>query len=672
MEHFYETLFEVSNDYRYNMLLLLQEKPMRITEISKKLELTTQEISRHASRLGESGLIYKDVEGFYQLTNYGDLIHILLEEFLFVSKHRDYFIDHSVIDLSPEFIKRMGELSESKCINNTLEFLHFMDNIIRESKEMVWLQVDQYPLTFLGSIIEGYKKGVKFRIIEQSEIVAGPRMSLESIEETNAILSMRNTSLSEQKIHDKVGVFMFLSEDKCAVAFPTKGSVFDYKGFISSDIRSVMWCKELFQYYWDRSNPIYQSSSKLTELAPIPVVAKPKHGAVLVEGHDSLADAKMVQDAVDQYDDVLLRGTFNFGTSTVKISKSVRIRGEVNNGQLMTKIYKKGWSFPFFDFESIFEVNGANAEVVIESIHFTDFNCSCINGRRAKSLKILDNKMTLETGYGRGWKYSQYGDIVTGIWLESPPTQQSSGVNFSGGVVIEGNYLDFAQAQSEKMDYNLAPAFSNYVSSQPKLDSHEYYISIGINIFNLSEKIEIKHNTIKNMNARGISISENFSKADVIIDENIIESSIPGSYPFKGSEAGVGIFAQNSSLKVITHSSLRINDNTVQIDNPDYCGIMVLGFELDDDKTNTIIKGNITNNKIYLQNGQASIKIDSDNFEVVNNTLSGKVFFGVMRTVKGITGSLSSNENNELMKNNDVNNLRLMDPRWWVSRHGPI
>jgi predicted transcriptional regulator len=92
MERFYETLFEVSNDYRHGIILLLKESPMTVTEISKKLDLTTQEISRHISRLSESGLVVKDVDGLHHLTNYGELIHVLLEELEFVSKHRDYFI----------------------------------------------------------------------------------------------------------------------------------------------------------------------------------------------------------------------------------------------------------------------------------------------------------------------------------------------------------------------------------------------------------------------------------------------------------------------------------------------------------------------------------------------------------------------------------------------------
>ena len=60
-EKFYDLLFEVSNEHRHNIMLLLQEEAMRVTAISKKLDLTTPEISRHVSRLSEIGLASKNV-----------------------------------------------------------------------------------------------------------------------------------------------------------------------------------------------------------------------------------------------------------------------------------------------------------------------------------------------------------------------------------------------------------------------------------------------------------------------------------------------------------------------------------------------------------------------------------------------------------------------------------
>ncbi|MDH5199468.1 MAG: winged helix-turn-helix domain-containing protein, partial [Candidatus Bathyarchaeota archaeon] len=62
LERFHNLLFEVSNEYRHGILLLIQNKAMRITDITKELNLTYPEIRRHISRLQDTGLIQRDVE----------------------------------------------------------------------------------------------------------------------------------------------------------------------------------------------------------------------------------------------------------------------------------------------------------------------------------------------------------------------------------------------------------------------------------------------------------------------------------------------------------------------------------------------------------------------------------------------------------------------------------
>jgi predicted transcriptional regulator len=672
MERFYMTLFEVSNDYRHSILLLLKEKPMKIMEISKKLELTTQEISRHISRLTESGLVAKDVEGFHHLTNYGKLIHVLLEEFEFVSKYRDYFIDHSVLDLDLEFVKRLGDLSGSRYVNNTMEFLHFVDRLIKESKESVWLQVDQYPLTSIGSIIDGLKRGVKFRVLEQSEVLSGPRVNLETLEEAEAIIKTRNTAQSEQRTLNENGVFMFISDDRCAVAFPTKGALFDYKGFTASDKRSIKWCSDLFNYNWGKISLRQTPSGDAHEYRPSPVSVRMEKGVAVIDGQNLSIDAQNVQYAVDHYDEILLKGVFDFGASTIKVTKSVKIRGEKEADSPTTKIFKRGWSFPLVNFDSVFEVDGKNIDVSIEDIHFTDFDGSCINGRRARSLKILNNRMTLETGYGRGWKYHQYGDFVTGIWLDTPLDLTKSEKNFVNGVLVEGNYLDFEEARIDATLEKSPNESSVGFLSETKATGHEYYQGMGIHINNLSCRVDVKRNIIRNMNARGISIADNFTEAKISVADNVIHSEIPGSYPYHGVEAGIGIFAQASFLHQRPGFKIDIHGNSIRLEKPDYCGVVALNSTQTDAKSDSVLSGSIAKNKIHLDDGRAGVKVGSEDLEVLKNILTGGAFFGIIKSTAGLPGSLTANEENDKIKDNDLSSFEIIDPRRWVSRRWPV
>ncbi len=665
MERFYETLFEVSNDYRHSTLLLLKEKPTKVVEISRKLKITSQEVSRHISRLTESGLVAKDVEGFYHLTNYGELIYVLLEEFEFVSKHRGYFIDHSIRGLDPQFVKRLGELSESRCVN-TMEFLHFIDKMIKEAKESVWLQVDQYPLTSIGTIIDGLKRGVRFKVLEQSELLSGPRVNLDTIEEAETVIKTRDTTLSEQRTLNENGVFMFLSEDRCAIAFPIKGANFDYKGFTARDTKSVGWCRDLFNHYWNRTESKQTQLREAPEYQPSPLAIRMENGIAVIEGQNASIDSTNVQYAVDHYEDILLKGVFDLGSAKIKVSRSVNIRGESGEHSPLTKISKRGWSFPLVNFDSVFEVNGENIDVLIENIHFTDFDCACIESRRARSLKILKNKMTLETGYGRGWNYYPFGDFVTGVWLDSPLDLTASENNFAGGILIEGNYFDFEEAKVEtSLDKHRQETLVSSLS-QKKSSGHDRYQGIGIHINNLSCKVDVKGNTIRNMNARGISVTDNFPEANVSIANNVIQSEVPGSHPYNGVEAGVGIFAQASFIHQRTGFSIEIYDNSIRLERPDYCGIEVFRSEKDDEEEGAL-KGSIFNNQLYLREGLFGIYVSPKNVDVSANKISGKAFYGIQ-----IKGFKKSNDLDLKYKDNDISNLVVRDPVLHIRRRKPV
>jgi predicted transcriptional regulator len=255
MQSLYDLLFEVSNDFRYQIINLLNRKPMKISQISNQLNQTMQEVSRNANRLSENGLIYKDNNGFFHLTHYGEIIHILLYEMLFVSKHREYFITHTVKGISTEYITRLGELSGGKCIKNVMEFLYNVKEIIDDSKEHVWLLVDQYPLNLLSSTIEAIDRQVSFRILDENQNIIDDYIYPDSLAEKKTLAQYINAPQLEHRTIKKSGIFLILSENKCALAFPLDGISFDYQGFIASDKRSMTWSEAIFQHYWNSSHP---------------------------------------------------------------------------------------------------------------------------------------------------------------------------------------------------------------------------------------------------------------------------------------------------------------------------------------------------------------------------------------------------------------------------------
>jgi len=659
-ENFFDVLFEISSEDRYRILLQLSEGPKRVTQLAQILELGHTEISRHISRICDVKLAGRDVDGLYQLTPYGEVVLEQLQGFEFTSRFRDYFASHSLSGLPKEFVKRIGDLSDSTLVDNVVDFLHFVESGIKEAKEYVWLQVDRFPLTALSSIIEVLKQGVRYRIIEPSKGESGSFLNIDSSKEMKDLVRTRHTPLVEQRTTENVHVYLFVSGDRCAFAFPIKDGGFDYKGFKATDVNALNWCGDLFNYFWEGAEPRVYISPK-QHIRPTRVRApEMDNGQIIVEGRDDLlVDAQAVQDAVNYYDEVILRGTFNLGTSTVVIIRSVVIRGEGREDDVpLTKVYKSGWTFPFYSKPGIYQqhrvflVDGEGADVTIENIHFTDFEYLCLDGHNGNSLTIRNNRITLQTGLGRGVS-SPIGDQVIGI-------MQFGG--FPGGVRIEGNYLDFVLSYGSLARSARANDRAEDPNYRSDLTKHDCYLGFGIDIFYACGKVIIENNIVRNINARGIVAADNTGSAYIQIKNNTIISEIYGSYYGVQRFAGFGIKA-TSGWHVGPAPHIEISDNTIRCEKINYCGIGLTGPELGPIGAEKLIDGMVKNNRIHLENGSIGIFTEScDGFEITDNTITGKAYYGIgifpgfdkKRT------ELGAHEN--VIEDNNIGDLKIKDP----------
>ena len=661
---FHDLLFEMSNENRYGVLLILRKQARRITDLTREMKLATTEVRRHVSRLAEVDLIQRDIGGFYHITPYGETSLLLFQELIFLSSNSEYFKTRTLSKIPTDFVKQIGNLGASIKLNDAMDFLRHTENLLKESKEYAWLLVDQFPMNSLSSIVEAIEHGVKFRIIEPRERILNPDIESTTSEETQALSRTRQTPLVDQRMVDEVNVHLFLSEKQCVVAFPTSNGQYDYRGFTATDDSSLKWCRELFQNYWDEA-------VKRTPAAPVVPVKRGRVsgkgkslGQIVVVGlENSDFDAQTVQDAVDNYDEVILKGTFNFGVSSVLISRSVLVKGEGRENDIpSTTIYKKGWRFPFTEFDSIFKVDGEGSIVTIENIHFTDFNNSCLWGSRGNSLTIKNNRITLRSGYGRGMSYGAFGDIVMGIWVEGRGS-------FGGKVTMEGNYIDFASAGAWG-GFHSRGGLEEDPEYRPDLFNHEYYIGVGITVNNVAGNVSVKNNIVRNANARGISTASNRASADVQIRHNTVVSDVYGSYPFSSREAGVGILAISAWGGASPGYNVEIEDNTIKLDKLNHSGIVILGPLTDREGADKLRGGTVRNNRVQLKDGYEGIHVRKcDEFEVAGNTISGEAYFGIRISGRKKSGELDLRSLNNSVENNDMNELRIKKPDEYSDNH---
>lgn len=210
----------------------LKEKNLKMNDVARKLELTTTETFRQLQRLSEVLLIQKQPEGTYAITQYGRLVLEFSSPLEFVLKHKEYFLVHDVWRLPYQFVKRLGELSQTNLITGMMESTAKSSQMIGEAQRYMWGVSAEPIIQSFDAVAKQIPKGVEYRFLSPQ-----PPAKLPNLE---------NRTLSE------IPAMMALTEKEAGISFPFFGGRADYAGFYGKDPIFLNWVKDLFLYYWNK------------------------------------------------------------------------------------------------------------------------------------------------------------------------------------------------------------------------------------------------------------------------------------------------------------------------------------------------------------------------------------------------------------------------------------
>ena len=249
VEKICDLFFEFSNEDRLSILYKLINGANTVTSLSRDLDLTTQETSRHLSRLMEIGLTFREPDGSHRLTPYGELSLAQMRGFRFTCAHINYMKSHKLTGIPLEFIARLGELEHSVYTDDVMVTFHRVQQTIRTAEDYVLRLTDRYIITAIPMWEEALNRGVEFRLIDPKDIVI-PR----EFDRGPILLKALRSGQFVNRFIESVNVFMALSEKEVAIiCFPGADGRIDYRGFHSDDPEVQKWAKDLFEYYWERS-----------------------------------------------------------------------------------------------------------------------------------------------------------------------------------------------------------------------------------------------------------------------------------------------------------------------------------------------------------------------------------------------------------------------------------
>lgn len=246
MERLHRLLFELSSPNRFKLMFELQKNPLKLSQISRKMNLTATEGSRHLQRLRETKLIQKNVEGYFSVSPFGELILFLISPLDFVTKHQNYFLDYDVSPIPYEFVSRIGELNKGEFGGEILSNIEYLEQEIRKAQKFIWIQTDQVLKNLIPLVLEKIKQPFDFKYISPEHIM--PSDSKAPIPSTLPSVQKRVLPI--------VNNIVIVTDKAAGFCLPDASGKIDYRNIHGTDPKFRKWCKDIFLHYWNQAKPV--------------------------------------------------------------------------------------------------------------------------------------------------------------------------------------------------------------------------------------------------------------------------------------------------------------------------------------------------------------------------------------------------------------------------------
>ena len=260
-EEFGELLFALSSVDRMKLLSEVRDKEARLTDLSQFLHATAQETSKHLARLSQVGMVERAPSGSYRVSSFGKVILQTMPSMQFVSGKKKYFSTHDISFLPPEFILRLGDLTDNVYEDHVTNILTGCQHLLGLAQEYFFWTIDQ-PLPW--NLFKPLPPKMDARCIVPANV------TMKAYRQAKEILGVK----SEVRFANEVRIGVAVNERMAGVVFPDLEGRIDFScGFIGYGPRFHKWCYDLFNRMWEESSSKWPGglASKAEARAPRPV-----------------------------------------------------------------------------------------------------------------------------------------------------------------------------------------------------------------------------------------------------------------------------------------------------------------------------------------------------------------------------------------------------------------
>jgi predicted transcriptional regulator len=230
---------------RRRILSELRKEDLHLNELAKRLDITATEALRQLQRMTEARLLEKMPDGKYRLTPYAKVVLDNTAPLDFVSKFREFFLEHDASLVPQEYRARFGELSGAKMTTSTVETINLVTDMFEGAEKKIDASVLGMRL-HLDIATRRLQEGLKVRwlmdesFLTKAKSIYGSAKQLPEMRWTPRIIGHINVT-------DKVGMLTLRRND----------GTMSYFAFYGEDASIVKWANDMFTHEWEKAKPWY-------------------------------------------------------------------------------------------------------------------------------------------------------------------------------------------------------------------------------------------------------------------------------------------------------------------------------------------------------------------------------------------------------------------------------
>lgn len=247
---------------RIAILKRLQEKRMRMAHLAKDLGIPIQEVHRNTLKLMETGLVQRGQDSLLTITDLGIVASAQLQSLEFMSMHRDYFKDHTLLHLPERLLFRIAALRGCSIMNGTVPILEKIAEMY-EDAAFVKAVAPQVPLDHVLKLAARAKDGMSVSYIfgHNTIVPKGRSQLLSSIGWAGLI----RRGLVKRRMAIKVHIGLVVTNKEACILFPhLAGDVDAGTMFYGRDTVFLKWCEDLFDELWASSHDFNEAELQET------------------------------------------------------------------------------------------------------------------------------------------------------------------------------------------------------------------------------------------------------------------------------------------------------------------------------------------------------------------------------------------------------------------------